>query len=277
MSDRIALEHFRSVRRQLLESARHTGETSAHSDVQGSTRESFVKNFLANNLPSLVDFATGELIDCMDARSGQIDVIMQSSWSPRLHLDSGVNVVPVDSVLGCVEVKSKLNTGALDNPSHLRAALLASHRVKALVRQRIGPAAVAIGQTFFSTKPKTPYFVVAYDGPKMDTLNSKLDEFAVHPWIRYHVNQGDEPIPIDDYLPDAIVVLDPAYCLVRNDGVLTEKTENPRMLAFDGEDCLAVFFGYLTRLVELWNIAPPCCNFNAYLRPIEANAHIANS
>ncbi len=276
MSERIAIEHFRSVRRQLLESARHTGSASTSSEVQGATRESFIRRVLADNLPTLADYATGQLFDCMDKRSSQIDVIMQSSWSPRLHLDTGVNVVPVDSVLGCIEVKSTLKTAPMRNDSHLRAALLSSHRVKSLVRQRIGPQSLAVGQTFFSLKSKTPYFVVAYRGPSMATLISQVEEFGVHSVIRscishYSEYPHGEPIPMEDYLPEAMVVLDPAYCVIRNDGVLTETKPGLRMLCFEGEDCLAAFFGYLTRLVELWNIAPPACNFNAYLRPITSN------
>ena len=62
-------------------------------------------------------------------------------------------------------------------------------------------------------------------------------------------------------------MLDPPYCLVEDDGIMTKK-RGGGPLYFEGEDCLAVLFAYLTSLLSRWNQSPPPCNFNAYLRPL---------
>lgn len=271
MPERIVVEHFRSIRRQLLEQRKQTSATLTHGGTQGQVRERFIQRFLTDNLPSLHDPVTGQLFDHMDTRSGQVDTILLSSWSPRLHLETDVKVVPVDSTLGCIEVKSNLTTAPLENSSELRTALLACYAVKSLVRQSQFVGTLALGKTFNGTKKKTPYFLVAYKGPTFQTLRRMVEAFSsnghIHGILNKYPRYGGGDLHGDDYIPEVICVLDPPYCLIQDDGVLTNK-QGGGPLYFNGEDCLAAFFAYLTNLVALWNQSPPPCNFNAYLRPV---------
>ena len=269
MPERIVLEHFRSIRRQLLETRRQTSATLTHHGTQGQVRESFIQQFLSDNLPSLHDPVSGQLFDHMDTRSCQVDTILLSSWSPRLHLTNDVKMVPVDSTLGCIEVKTHLTTASLRGHSELRKALLDCYTVKALVRQSQFVGTLALGTTFNGTKKRTPYFLVAYEGPAYSTLCRIIAEFSSNEHIQAILKtrlsyQGGDLIS-EDYTPEVICVLDPPYCVVQDDGILTKK-QNGAPLYFEGEDGLAVLFAYLTNLISLWNQSPPPCNFNAYLR-----------
>ncbi len=271
MPKRIADQHFDSIRRQLLELQRQSNLTTNHNSVKGRLRENFVKRFLENHLPSLADYATGQLLDVRDCLSPEMDIILRSSWSPRLHLDSGIEVVPVDSAVACIEVKSKLSTASMTSSSELKNSLLASFRIKSLHRQNIRPASMAWGQTYFSTKEKTPYLLVAYQGPKLDTLRRHIGEFGRSPDViedlkPYSTIDPLKELKLEDYCPDVIVVLDPPYYYALDDDVLVPKQDRGAVY-LEGESCLSLFFVYLTRLVELWNVAPPLNNFKAYTDP----------
>lgn len=272
MSKRVADLHFDSVRRQLLELLTDTSVTANSSAIKGRLREGFVNKFLKNHLPSLADYANGELLDIHDSRSGEIDIILRSSWSPRLHLDSGVEVVPVDSALACIEIKSRLTTASFTRSSELRKSLRASYRVKSLHRQNLQPAPMAWGDTFRNLKKKTPYLLVAYKGPKLQTLRRRVGEVTTSPDANDNLStllamDIQLPSALADYWPDAIVVLDPPYYLTLDDGILVPSQSQDVVFA-STESCLSLLCVYLTRLVELWNNAPPPCNFKAYTDPL---------
>ena len=238
MTKRILSQHFEQSLERLKTFSQHA-RLAEHSDNLGLAREGFIKTFLEENLPSLIDFRSGEILDQNDKRSGQIDIILQSALSPRIHLFGDVQVALADFVLGVIEVKSTLTTAAVDNASHLKSALDTFRNVKALKRDH------KITGTRSETTielPNTPCFLFAYTGPTMDTLLTKLGEYGAH-----------NNLTPQEYWPEVIVVLDREYYITRNDDWLFHKKNEDIYLTHEGKECLVGLFVYICQIIEAWN------------------------
>jgi hypothetical protein len=192
---RILSQHFGAVRNKLLEYARHF-DIAAHGDVKGFGREALVGEFLRSHLPPQIDYLTGEILDPVDQRSGQVDIILQSKRYPRVPLIGNVHLAFADAVVAVIEVKSHLTS------QHLNAALGQFRRIKALQRSVVlnkGPMAAEL--------TKIPCVLFAFKGPTKDTLLALISAYA----------QGNN-VSLNDCSPDMVVVLDRSYYLCKNDG-----------------------------------------------------------
>lgn len=87
----------------------------AHKGNRGDSRELALRESLQRWLPDRFGIASGEVIDAIGARSGQIDILIwdQAKNSPLLRND-GLVVLPVEAVLATVEVKSLLDDDAVE-------------------------------------------------------------------------------------------------------------------------------------------------------------------
>ncbi len=247
---RILSEHFKKLRARLLEYADHIG-LAEHGDVKGLAREGVVKEFLKQNLPSVIDYKTGEIIDETDNRSGQIDIVLQSALAPRVYLFEDMQLSFANATLGIIEVKSTLTTGDMTKNNHLKSALDTFAKVKSLKRNQF------VSGTFGGVKithPNTPCFLFAYAGHEKKTLLGKYEEYAkannLHP---------------DQFAPDVAVVLDKAYYICRGDGRLFPKKHHPYM-TWDGvpEECIVGMYVYISQIIESWNSQYHPTAFNKY-------------
>lgn len=80
-----------------------------HSINIGTARENIIEGFLKRILPKSIEYYTGELIDSNNNSSGQLDIILHSIFLPKLDLFGTINLFPVETVLGIIEVKSNLD------------------------------------------------------------------------------------------------------------------------------------------------------------------------
>jgi hypothetical protein len=93
-------------------------ETSAgmnHQGNKGAFRESAVKEFLSDNrLPARLGLGTGEVISSFGGVSKQSDIVVYDRLNsiPLLYNES-VQVFPIESVYGVIEIKSKLSKDEL--------------------------------------------------------------------------------------------------------------------------------------------------------------------
>jgi hypothetical protein len=97
-----------------------------------ANREAFCRLFLASHLPPGFRVTTGEIIDSLGNKSGQLDVVIVTDLCPRMTIDATNAVIaPIlaDNVLGVVEVKTSMT------PDTLRKALGQVRPVKALMPQ----------------------------------------------------------------------------------------------------------------------------------------------
>jgi hypothetical protein len=242
------------MRERLMAYADHVGLLAEHGDVLGAAREGFVRIFLQETLPSAVDYKTGQILDSMDRRSGQIDVLLQSVNSPRLTLFGDVQVSLADCVIGAIEVKSDLTTAGWDNSSHLRSALQSSQKVKQLAW--IEKTTAEIGGHNVEL-PSIPFFIVAYKGPGLELLQDRLKDFGDH----FHVS-------LDEYAPDVVIVLEHNYYLLRNNGWGEPKEGEDQYITGD-DPPLFKLFNYLSNLIECRNTWHSFTPFEQYANPLE--------
>ena len=81
-----------------------------HRGVKGYVNEQIVADFHRGILPAKVGFCTGEAIDSDGDRSKQVDVLAYDAASSASIFKQGdVQVLPVETVYGAIEVKAYLN------------------------------------------------------------------------------------------------------------------------------------------------------------------------
>jgi len=258
MATRILRDHFSKVRDELLAYSNHLG-LAEHGDIKGLAREGFVREFLQRNLPSTVEYKTGEMIDHDDRRSGQLDVVLQMPTSPRLHLFGDLQLTLVDGAVGAIEVKSNLTTASWGAASHLRSALEASARVKAL--RRFSPIrGRMVGHEI--QHHQTPFFVFAYTGCTKEHLLDCVLSYGKHAMLE-----------LDAYAPNLIVVLDRGYYMVRDDGWLWPAT-GKQFYFWEGppQECLGGLFTYVCQLVQVYGQRPPATQLGLYFETDEQRA-----
>lgn len=238
MSNRILSDHFEKTLDKLKAYFEHSG-IAKHGDIKGAAREGFVQLFLEDTMPSVLEYATGEIIDKNDTRSGQVDIILQSSTSPKIKLFGNINISFNDYVLGAIEVKSNLNK------THLINSLELFRKIKSLERD-----VLVNGYSGWDDKKniiyfkKTPCFLVAFKGPKRDTLLKQLEEYR-------KLNR----LEIEEFCPQVIVVINREYDFVRNDGWLQDPNNHPgkHFFSSQGKLVLVFLYQYIFQLIDAWN------------------------
>ncbi|WP_434340209.1 DUF6602 domain-containing protein [Motilimonas cestriensis] len=248
---------------------------SGHSGNLGTSRELIIKHFLESNLPSSLDFTSGEVFDSSDERSGQLDIIIHNSTSMKLNLASNIDLLPVDNVIATIECKSNLQTGSMLSTGRnaLKTSLDACVRLKAL--NRINP--IGIDKQYCSDKgfpenmadllfdksgftsslASTPYMIIAFKGPSEKKLRECL-------WQYMKLNN----VPLDS-MPNVITILDKGYYLVKNDGFYIPHVKDGNVHWSTVEDKKSSLLGcymYLMKLSEATRFSHNFFPVSSYLR-----------
>jgi hypothetical protein len=149
------IDYLSSLSEELLAQSRKVDFLIHHSGTVGNFREELFRGFLRKILPGKFEVSTGFIED--SAR--QLDVIVWDSlnYAP-LFREGEVVVVPRDSVRAVVEVKTKLETNALDQALDLLFEVTVRH-----------PQVVPIFQGVFA-------FEEGYKSDK--TLAERIKEFS---------------------------------------------------------------------------------------------------
>ena len=236
---------------------------SNHSGNIGFSRELITKHFLCSNLPSNLDFTSGEIFDSDDERSGQIDIIIHPKSSIKLNIATGIDLVPIDSVLAAIECKSSLKA------PQLKLALDSCVRVKRM--NRINPIGIDDGYLtknnipklatdlleitgMLSAQNKTPYMIFSFKGPTEKTLRNNL--------LKYMENNNVSL----DCMPNLITILDRNYYLVKNDGFFIKKIPgNIHWSAPPQQSTLLGMYMYLIKLAEAQSLSENFFPVHKYL------------
>ena len=90
-----------------------------HQTLYGSNNESLLLTFLRQHLPSSWSVGSGEVLRADGVRSPQCDIIVYDSfhYPPAFVSESGAVVVVAHSVGAVIEVKSRLASGEVSDPS----------------------------------------------------------------------------------------------------------------------------------------------------------------
>jgi hypothetical protein len=84
-----------------------------HSTARGEYREEGVRQFLSSQKPDRYAIDTGFAYDARDETSGQLDIMIYRRYDTPPLLTGKSLVVPCESLLAAVEVKSKLTAGEI--------------------------------------------------------------------------------------------------------------------------------------------------------------------
>ncbi len=77
---------------------------------RGGARESAVRSFLSDQLPTRFAISSGEVMDAAGNNSGQTDVVIYDSLNTRpLYVTDGVALLPAETLLATVEIKSTIS------------------------------------------------------------------------------------------------------------------------------------------------------------------------
>ncbi len=146
--------------------AAHLQSSSLSASSRGTEREAFLGAFLANVMPPIYRFGTGDATDSAGLRSGQLDVVVELPFSPSLPSTgaaSPTRLYLAEGIAAVVEIKS--NVAAQWNEAQRTATLLAPLRRK-------------FGMMFALGRPPSteiPLFVVGYTGWKsLDTVKDHI-------------------------------------------------------------------------------------------------------
>ena len=109
-------ELYRNLIRERVKFALSAAKISAdleHKGVKGALRESLMSELLRPMLPPDFGVATGIIISSDDIQSAQQDIIVYNKRILPPFLTNGPALVPVESVVATIEVKSTLNATEL--------------------------------------------------------------------------------------------------------------------------------------------------------------------
>lgn len=145
----------------------HQASASMSSSSKGQERQAFIDQFLANVLPPIYRFGSGDATDVAGARSGQLDVVVEYPIGPSLPSVGGTPATRLylaECVAAVVEVKSNISS-QWSQAQHTARKLAPLHR-------SFGATMVMGGM---SPTPSIPLFVAGYTGwSNLQTLQSNL-------------------------------------------------------------------------------------------------------
>jgi hypothetical protein len=98
-----------------------------HKGIRGDERAAPLAEFLRSRLPDVFAVGKGEIIDCKDNRTGQLDLVIYDRLAARPIAEGGENLLlPCEAVYAIIEVKSVFSA------EEARKCLLAAQKVRRL-------------------------------------------------------------------------------------------------------------------------------------------------
>jgi hypothetical protein len=137
--------------------ALHEASKPLTSASKGTEREGFINQFLANVLPPIYRFGSGDATDQKGHRSGQLDVVVEFPFGPSLPSvgsASGTRLYLAETVAAVVEVKSSLPAQLPEVQSTLKQLLPLRRSFESLMVMGMSPSETI------------PMFVASYTGWK---------------------------------------------------------------------------------------------------------------
>ncbi|MFG1248008.1 DUF6602 domain-containing protein [Xanthobacter flavus] len=145
----------------------HQGSSGLSSATSGQERAAFIDNFLANVLPPMYRFGSGDVTDKRGTKSGQIDVLVEYTVSPSLPIigNAQTRLYLAEGCAAAIEIKS--NIAVQWNQAKQTAEKL-SH-----IHRQFGPMMIFSG---VGPTPNIPLFVVGYTGwSTLETVKNNVD------------------------------------------------------------------------------------------------------
>lgn len=148
--------------------------SSNHSLSIGQNLESSVRKFLRTHLHDGVGIAQGQIVDTAGSMSSQLDIILyDAAATPTLFLSEDENhrLIPVEGVIGVVEVKSELSASTL--PSIIQNMQSVKALRKSAFHQETAPRVIETGYNLFGEELDhfpVIYSLFAFDSSSFENL-----------------------------------------------------------------------------------------------------------
>jgi hypothetical protein len=170
-----------------------------HNLSKGRLREALVMEEVLNRaLPDTFGIAHGAEIACSDGTvSGECDLVIYDRSVPPIYKSNTYQVLPIESVLGVIEVKSDLDKKALTD------AVMKSHQIRCMERTALFPGDGRQVRRYDRpwALPPVRTYVVAFESIGLGTLARYLRE-AEEGWPRWECLDAIY-VPGKGYLLDA--------------------------------------------------------------------------
>lgn len=202
-----------------------------HNGVKGSLREDALHNFLVDGrLPEKYGIASGIVVTTLNTdQSNQLDLIIyDKNLCPAWIKSRSCQVLPIEGIYGCIEVKSKLSKDELQD------SLKKIKSLRALTPERC-------------SFPFGIVFAYSLSDNSLNSLEKNLQEFQA--------NRS----PLE--WPNLVVVLNEGIIFQKRGLETVFETEkfdrNTRPVAFQfGKDSLFQFYSFLFDSLNLRNLSP---------------------
>lgn len=98
-----------------LEESINESSTITHPATKGALREAYLRDFLSDIMPPNLSMGSGFICDCFGTISPQIDFILaEKNQIPSLALMENIALVPIETALLAMEMKSIIKTETKD-------------------------------------------------------------------------------------------------------------------------------------------------------------------
>ncbi|WP_186077772.1 DUF6602 domain-containing protein [Burkholderia gladioli] len=243
---------FRASTSKLKASLDEARAAVQHRTIKGHLNEDAVANWIRPLLPGSVGVTTGEVIDSEGGRSRQVDVLLYDIATTSRFLSQGdVDVLPIESVYGAIEVKTYLNKAEIENAFENMKA------IKALKKLAYHPGLGSTTKLLYGKELRywsQQFFVFAYESDGLDTVLG-------------HVERLNNTQPIDQRI-DLVCVLDKGLIINGGpDGLQPIPMPNTKLIAKPSSNALLTFYAVLGHLMGQTASEPIA--MHAYLKHIQ--------
>lgn len=108
--------HYTGLANRMLSELESISNQMSHAGERGRNNEEILVEFLRRRLPLRYTVSTGKVVATGGSDSGQVDVIIHDRYETPAFIDSHAwSLVPVESVLAVISVKTTLNRPELRN------------------------------------------------------------------------------------------------------------------------------------------------------------------
>lgn len=146
------LERLSGLQRQLM--AAYEVGVPLSSNSKGTEREIFLQQFLRQVLPTIYRLGTGDVIDALGSRSGQLDVVIEYPFGPSFPAlgEQQVRLYLAETVAAVIEVKSDLSTQWQQVERTAAALAKVERKMEVIMSQGYGDLS------------RVPFYVIGFKG-----------------------------------------------------------------------------------------------------------------
>lgn len=170
----VARDYYRDRQQELLAGWKRT-EGLGHNGLRGARREQLVREALAEFLPGGIGITRGEILGSTGQRSPELDVLLYDSVDGSVLFREGdISVLPAESVLAVLSVKTRLELGHIRELSEIAVRLRDFTLFPRFNARRAGDDGAASRAWPDDADPPPGMFVMARTGPQLDSVAREL-------------------------------------------------------------------------------------------------------